>query len=403
MLKLLRGYAVIRVTGAVPESFLNRMTRADLPFWRLERENEFSLVCRINLSQLPLAEEAARRSQCTLTLLQKKGLPVWAAGLAGRPVLIIGILFAVAAALFLQNYVWFVQIEAPEDIPEELLRTVLAEEGVRFGVWGPDLDSQSLKNRMLNRIPELRWIGVNCSGGIATVLCEVRNPEPPEPSPYEVTNIVAARAGIITQIDVYNGFAAVGVGDAVTEGQLLVSGIAEWVTHTQATRSDAEVFADTFRRISLQTPIQCQRKVYTGREETCVYLILQNKRRKISGNSSIFGTSCDKMIKRSYLTLPGGYALPAETEIVTLREYRLEAAELSRQEAGKLLHDAADRSIAGKMIGEITSGEDNLQKNNGCFILTAERFCNELISRTVPVKLLGEEGYSGEKHQRREN
>ncbi len=403
MLKILRGYAEIRITGASPEDCLNRMTRADLPFWQLRREDAFSMICRIYLSQLPLVEEAARRSQCAVEVVFRRGLSVWAEGLRRRPVLVLGVLLAVAATLYLQNYVWFVRIEGPREIPEQLLREALKTEGVRFGAWGPSLDSQAIKNRMLNRIPELRWLGVNRSGGIVTVSAVLRAPEPPEPPQYAVTNIVASRPGIVTSVEVINGFPTVGVGDAVTEGQLLVSGLADWTTHTQATRSVAEVYAFTFRRMDVCTPETWLKRVYTGREETCRYLIRENKRRKISGNSSIFGTSCDKMISREVMSLPGGFCFPVEIETVVLREYRLEPEELEQEEAMSLLSTAADRSVGQNIIGTITSGSGSIQKKNGSFTMHAERYCEELISVSIPVKLLGEDGYSGETHQRGEN
>ena len=402
MLKLLRGYAEIRITGASPEDCLNRMTYADLPFWKLRRENDFSLLLRVHLPHLPLVEEAARRAQCEVEM-SRRGLPVWAEGLRKRPVLLIGVLLGVLTAMYLQNYIWFVRIDVPREIPEQQLREVLQQEGIRFGAWGPLIDSQQIKNRMLQRMPELRWIGVNRSGGIVTVKAAIREPEPPEPPTFSVSNLIAARPGIITEIDVINGFPTVGVGDAVVEGQVLISGLAEWTTHTQSTRSVGEVYASTLRKITIKTPVEWQKRVYTGREETCIYVIYENKRRKISGNSSIFGTSCDKMVKRENLSLYGGYAFPVEIEKVLLREYRLEPTEYSQAEAHSILSAFADRSIGDKIIGSITSGSETIQKINGSFTMKAERFCNELISVSVPVKLLGEDDYFGENHQRGAN
>ncbi len=401
MLKYLRGFARVRISGASPEDCLNRMTRADLPFWDLRKETEMVVSCCVYLSQLPMVEEAARRAQCSLEVKDRRGLPVWAAGL--RMTLVFGVGLAVCAALYLQNYVWFVRVDGPLCIGRTRIVEALKDEGVAFGAWGPGIISQSVKHRLLKRIPELSWLAVNRSGGVVTVLYSCRDPQPPEPYPFEVSNIVAERAGIITKIEVLHGFPAVEEGDAVTEGQLLISGLAEWPVHTQATRSVAEVYAKTLRQTRVQTPSTYLKKVYTGRIETCKYLICQNKRRKISGNSSIFGTFCDKMRNRDTIALPGEYALPIEIETLTLREYRLEEVSLTDLEAEELLSSAADRSVGQNIIGRIISGSGNLQKNNGSYTLDAERYCDELISVTVPVRLLGEDGYSGESNQCREN
>ena len=76
---------------------------------------------------------------------------------------------------------------------------------------------------------------------------------------------------------------------------------------------------------------------------------------------------------------------------------------MSETEAAEILISSADRSVAQSIVGRIVSGSETLQKNNGSWELDAERYCEELISVTVPVRLLGEDGYSGENHQRREN
>ena len=112
--------------------------------------------------------------------------------------------------------------------------------------------------------------------------------------------------------------------------------------------------------------------------------------------------SCDKMIKTTPLTLPGGFVLPVSVETATLREYTLTQVPLSQSEAEALLDRRARLRIQGELTaGEIRSVTATITKERGSFLYRGELYCRELISRTEPVLLFGEdETTNGENHQR---
>lgn len=404
MLKLLRETAEIEVTGASAPLCLNRWTAADLPFWGLRRETEFVFRCRVYGSQLNEICREAGRAWCEVRVVRRYGLPCLLRGLRRRPVLAGGLLLALLAAWHLQSYVWFLRVEGNDRVsPEEILHA-LAEEGVCFGAWGPDLDSEDLKNRMLNKIPALRWLAVNREGGVVTVLVAEREREEPVEDTAGVAHVVAARPGIIREISVYNGFTELKPGDAVLTGDILISGLAEWTTHVQATRARGEVYADTLRVTEPVCPACALKKTYTGRKETCVTLVAERKRIKIKGNSSILGTSCDRMIETSTWTLPGGWALPVTVETVTLLEYETEPQPLSQEQAEALLGEEALRLTRTKMVaGRVENGSTAIYKTQDGYRCRGVWNCVELISKTLPVELFGEDEENGETDQRGTN
>jgi hypothetical protein len=187
----------------------------------------------------------------------------------------------------------------------------------------------------------------------------------------------------------------------VLEGDILISGIAEWTLRIQATRAMGEVYADTLRVSELVCPVSARKKVYTGRRETCVTLVYERKRRKISGNSSIFGTSCDRMIKVSNWTLPGGYELPVTVETETLLEYTLEPLELPARQAETLLREESLRLTQAQMTaGQIETGSAAIQKTQDSYRCRGVWNCLELISKTIPAELFGEDEVNGKTDQR---
>ena len=401
MLSFLRETAEIEVTGASTALCLNRWTAADLPFWALSIQSELVFRCRIQAARLGEIRREAARAWCDVRVIRRFGLPVVLSRLRSRPVLTVGLLLAVVLAFFLQSFVWFLRVEGNERVPEEEILRALWEEGVRFGTWGPSIDSEDLKNRILNRIPALCWLAVNREGGVVTVLAAEREREETPLETEGVAHIVAARPGIIRKISVVNGFADKKPGDLVLEGDILISGIAEWTLRIQATRAMGEVYADTLRVSELVCPVSARKKVYTGRRETCVTLVYERKRRNISGNSSIFGTSCDRMIKVSNWTLPGGYELPVTVETETLLEYTLEPLELPARQAETLLREESLRLTQAQMTaGQIETGSAAIQKTQDSYRCRGVWNCLELISKTIPAELFGEDEVNGKTDQR---
>lgn len=404
MLKYIRGTCLVEITGASCEACLNRWTGLDLPFWRLEILSPLCLRCRIYTAHRQSAARAAAKAQCDFRVLERRGLPVLAKELTHRPILTFGLILVLSFVYWAQNLVWFIQTEGTAHISPETISRELSQEGVKFGAWGPDLDTEYLKNRMLNRVPELRWLAVNREGCLVRVLTAERDLETPRRETGGAAHVTATRPGVVTELRVLNGFPQVEPGDPVQQGDILISGRAEWPTHIQYTRAEGEVYARTLREMDLFVPCQAMKKSYTGREEVVRTLIFQRNRRKISGNSGIFGTTCDKMIDTGIWTLPGGFDLPFTLETVTLREYTLTPCPLEEQRAADLLNGEALRLTQEEMLaGKVESKTATIQKDQNGYTCRAAIHCLELISRILPADPLGEEEQHGETYQRGEN
>lgn len=385
MLRYLRGWVQIVICGAEPQRVLNQFVKHKIAFWKIEHPDELTVVCRIAGRDFSQAERIALAAMSTVKITEAHSFARSFGGLKKRPALLSGVVLAVLLALFLQNFVWTVEIEGNKIIPTRQLQQQLYEVGVRFGAWGPSLDQTSLKFQLVNRLDRLAWVGVNRRGGRVTVSVTEREPDAEDLDRRVFTDLVAVCPGIITKTDVYNGFAAVRPGDAVVTGQLLVTGMADWTTHTQITRSLGEIFAQTLHHKTFCLPAQTMKKQYTGREFRQVSVVLGRKRIKISGNSGISYPSCDKMINRRVCTLPGGYGLPLVLETVTCREYELIPEPLPEQAAQTLLTTFSERYVMERTVaGGLLSRTDTLTEENGTWRLDASLFCEEMIAEVRP-------------------
>lgn len=382
MIRFLKGYFKIRILGADPIRALNLLTERKIDFWSIERPDELTVCCCVAMQDFAAAERAALCAMCAVTVLREYSARRTFGGLRRRLVLIFGTALACLLALFLQNFVWVVRVEGNVTVPTQQLYQQLEEVGVCFGAWAPALDSHTVQFRMMNRVDKLAWLAVNRQGGVVTVLVSEREDVATDLDRRVFTNLVAARPGVLTKVDVYNGFAEVKTGEAVVTGQILVSGMADWETHTQITRAMGEIFAQTLHQQTFCLPEETAAKHYTGRTFRQISLVLGRKRIKISGNSGISYPSCDKMTYRSVCTLPGGYRFPLTVETVVFREYTLEAVSMPENEAKRQMTDYSDRYIRGQMIaGTVLGREDTLTEEDGAYRLVTAFSCEEMIAR----------------------
>lgn len=392
MIRYLRGWLLLELTGAEPLCAVNLFLKKRLAVWKVERKDELTLLCRIRKKDLPLAQKYACAAMCSAQVVQEHSAMRTFGGLRRRPVLLAGTVLAVLLAMFLQNFVWTVEIEGNREIPTELLRQQLEEVGVRFGAWAPSFEPVLQRFAMQGRIGKIAWLAVNRRGGKVTVSLTEREKEAEDLDRRVFTNLVAACPGILTTVDVYNGFTELKTGDAVVTGQLLVSGIADWETHTQVTRALGEIFAQTLHQQTFCLPAVTAEKHYTGREFRQVSLVLGRKRIKIFGNSGISYPSCDKMTHRSICTLPGGYTFPLVLETAVYKEYTLKTVQLPKDAAKETLTAYALDYVQERMLaGQILSHTEALQTENGAYMLDVSAFCEEMIARTRPGELKEED------------
>lgn len=331
-----------------------------------------------------LAQSRGDRCRC----LSRRGLAVSLAQGKRRLPFWIALAFLFLAVLYAPNRVWFVEVEGNGSLPDRQILAAAEECGVKFWAKAGEIRSEQVKNKILNLVPELQWAGVNFSGGVAIVSVRERLPEEAVRDRSTVTNVVAARDGVIVSMSVLGGQSVCRVGQAVRAGELLVTGCVDQTTHTQYTHADAEIYALTQRTIQAVYPQTAVQKVYTGQVIRRYSLIVGRKRINLSGNSGISDATCDKMTETKTLSLPGGYSLPVKLEIETLRPYRTVEVQVSQTLAEDALCSYARQAALSEMIaGEILGQTPALREESGLYWMDMTYACREMIARQRPAEL----------------
>ncbi len=387
MVNLLRGQVRVRAECAFPERVLNLCGAQGLAFWDLEWESPTAFTCRLSRRDWKALRQAGRNLDCAFSVMGVEGAPYFLLRFRHRQVLAVG-LAACALGLFLGSFfIWEFQVEGNETVPTERILRALEKNGVGLGTFGLSLNGEDIRNHVLLDVPELSWIAVNVSGCRASVQVRERTPPPVMIDRREPSNLVARRAGLVLKVQTIGGVSCVIPGSAVTEGQILISGVED--TDTVGARVLAgmgKVEARTWYHLTAVMPLTAMEKRYTGREKTGISLVCGTRRIKFFSNSSIEGTEYDKITSRHPCTLLG-IPLPVTLVMEKWRFYEPVPAPQTAAQAEK----AAEAILTAQLrdmvepYGEVRSTLCSSRQRGDVLVVTLSAECREEIGEAAPI------------------
>ncbi len=257
----------------------------------------------------------------------------------------VGALLAAAVVVLSGQLIWDVRVSGNEQLSEEEVVAALAEQGLRVGGLLRRLDVDSIENRLLIENDEISWVAVNIVGTVAQVELRERLPEP-EPEPTAPANLVALRDGRVEQIEAYDGMAVVKVGQYVSRGELLVSGLLDseslgW----RYIRARGAVMARTMRELHIEIPLEYEEKCYDGEVVRRNRLIFFEKSIKLYKNTGFLGSTYDTICNVDRCCLFGAFRLPLWLEKTEHRHFTLQLCRRSDEQAMELAYAELDRRL----------------------------------------------------------
>ena len=386
----LLGTCELSIRTPWPETVLKGLEKLGVRFWNLEREGDL-VRFRILLREEEKSTEQLK--QLGFFLAEKKafGLPVLFKTIIKSWVLLFGLVFAVCLLLYLESRIWFFEVHGNETIPTEQILQCLEEIGIGPGTSQKEIDPQIIKNQMLQRIPELEWISVNKRGAHGEVLVQERRSHFSEEIKRPVSSLVAARPGVIVEMNVYRGYAVTEVGKAVLEGELLVSGFGSGWDEILCCRAKGEVFALTQHQSERIMPVKSARRKGNADKTSRWSIVIGKKRLNFFRNSGIALTGYDKIEQKYPCILPGGIQLPLSLVKTTFSHYETEDATTDENLAFSILSESESRQVRSELIaGTILDTEAELSSSSGLYHYHANTTAREMIARTQEENPLGE-------------
>ena len=150
------GYARLEVCGVHPERVLNACAAAGIACTASEPVDAYTLRITVRARCAETAAELARRCQCEVKTLYRRGLPQLLRRAARYRGACAGLLVAVLAVLTSSLFIWRIDVTGNETLTTGQILRCLDECGVRPGTYWPALSNDLVRNDMILRLPELR-------------------------------------------------------------------------------------------------------------------------------------------------------------------------------------------------------------------------------------------------------
>ncbi|MBE7017027.1 MAG: hypothetical protein E7420_02540 [Ruminococcaceae bacterium] len=381
----LSGMAHIRIKGLIPESFLNSCADAAIELASIRRIDKFTAELKVHTGDIEPCKNIAKKCFCDLTVLSSG--KEWIRTFRRKILPVIFMISLIGLVFWSKFYVWEIELKGNKNIPDGEILCALSECGVGCGSFWPGFSADSIRSKMLYRIPELSWITVNMHGSLAEVIIVERKSPPEMIYENECSNIISDKDAFIMEINTLEGKSVVKSGDAVKKGDILISGIVESsYSPPRFLHSLGSIKAETNNIFSAIRPSIKQKRIATGEKSRKYALIIGNKRINFYSSSSISDSFCDKIISVWSPEIKGLIKLPLSIVKETSCYYTCEEYEtdyyVAAQELEYCLREELSREIKD---GEILGEKLNFSKNEGLIISTLRVRCVENIGRTVAV------------------
>lgn len=315
---------------------------------RMEAEADGAISFTLPVSSARALVREARARGMELEVRGAFGIPSLLCRLLRRPGLFAGAVLGLLLLLLSGRFVWAVEVKGNETVTDAEVKEILSACGFGVGSYLPGLEIPALENHVLVFTDRLSWLSINIDGTVASVqVLERTVGTPAEESARRPANLIAARDGQIEYTEIFRGECEVKAGQAVREGELLVSGVYEGTnTGNRFTRAAGRVLARTEHTFEVEIPYAWEEK----QEDTPVLCALTLKFFNFSlnffENSGNMGESCDIIENEKVLPMGGRHVLPISLAVKTAVPYTLESRTRTEEEALTLAHEALGRELA---------------------------------------------------------
>ena len=377
---MIRSLLTAEITGADIPASLRSLTEQGITLLCTVFQNDLTVQVTLLRSDYGKFRKICEKRGDRVNILTHRGIYWKARDFLGRPLLLLGCLLLVFAVLYLPSRVLFVQVEGNRRLPDRQILEMADTCGIGFGASRRAVRSEKMKNALLQAMPQLQWAGVNTKGCVAVITVRERTIPEQLSASDGVSHIVALTDARIVSCTATRGNLLCAPGQAVKGGQILISGYTDTGLTIRAEGAEGEIFGQTRRGFRAVTPAFTGSTRRNGARMKKYSLILGKKRINLWKDSGIWDATCDRMYEEYYITLPGGFRLPAALAVEWYDDWDLTPREIPQAEAEALLMGTAEAQLMECMIaGRIISRETSVTGKDGLWVLAGEYRCVELI------------------------
>ncbi len=261
ILRFITGYVIFTASGGFPERFLNLCALNGISIWDSISENGV-LTAKTSISCYKKIRKCAKSSGMKLKAKEKHGLIFTVKPYINRKGLIFGFIFAAAGFIYLSSCIWTINVTGNNYYTKEQILSLAAQNGIYQGALRKSIDAKEIRERIKATADGISWLTINIdkTSAVIEVLEEIKKNDIIDTK--TPCNIIASADGELVRLEVYTGQAATKTGNAVTRGDLLISGVIEHIDGTVGfvhARGNAVIRANRAVSCSVPYSLKCKK------------------------------------------------------------------------------------------------------------------------------------------------
>ncbi len=380
ILDLFQRKVTVKIVSANISETINLLCGSGIEILDYQSHSELEAEVTILFAKYDILNRICEKRGDSVQIVSRRGLFWQLHVLANRGILFTFMVLYFAAVLVIPSRIFFVRVAGNATVPSRLILEAAEISGIKFGAFRRDVRSEKVKNALLDSLPQLQWAGVNTDGCVAEI--SVRERSVPEKSEGNSAfgHITACRDGIILSTEAHRGTLLCVPGQAVSEGEILISGYTDCGLTIRAEQARGEIFAVTRREINAIAPTGCGLGVENGTVKRKFSVLIGKKRINLWKYSGFWDTSCDRMYEENYITLPGGFQLPFGWAVETFLIRNVTQAVCDTADTESLLRESAEQYLKCQMLsGTIRKSEISFSEAEGILQMAGQYSCVEMI------------------------
>ena len=263
LFRWLLGYVKFSYSGGFKENFINDCYNSGIDLKNIRLSGE-ELTAEARIKTYKTLHKIAFTHGGAVKVYKRKGFPFIFSSLNNRWGFFAGFVYFVFFISFMGGFVWNITVTGNNRVTEVKIVDYLAKNGFKIGTRWADIDKERLEISIMSDFEDVAWISINKIGSTASV--EINETvAKPEMTGNNITNVKATKDGVIVRVLTLGGWAEVQEGDAVIEGDLLISGVRESEVDKKNHYAHAHgnVFAQVDSDISLNISRKQNKNNYT--------------------------------------------------------------------------------------------------------------------------------------------
>jgi similar to stage IV sporulation protein len=217
------------------------------------------------------------------------------------------------------SYIWMIEVTGTKTVDPKIVMDIINQEGLKEGTRKAKLDKHYIENKVLIKLPQLSWVGIQVRGTKAVVEVVEKRQEPELISKTDACDIIAVKSGVIHKILVLNGDGMVKDGVTVKKGQVLVTGtIIRENTEPRLVHSLAQVTGRTWYEDAEEMDLQQIEFKDTGRRTTHYMLKVLDK--ELGFKKTIPYSEYNEVREEKNIISFGNYIFPVKLISISYKE-----------------------------------------------------------------------------------